>query len=210
MTSVHHTDVLMTALDASPTDLWSTFFGPMTAAVGSGFRHIVPDGPDHIAFLLGLFFLSRQLWPLLWQITLFTVAHSLALGLILYGLPAIPPRMIETAVALSIAFIAIENLFSEKPGRWRPWVVFVFGWIHGLAFAHTFSDRPLTRGEIIPSLFGFNLGVELGQLVVIGSALLVFGGAWDQPWYRHRVAIPASVVIALSGLGWAIQRSSMP
>lgn len=196
--------------EPASTDLWSTFFAPMAAAVGSGFRHIVPDGPDHIAFLLGLFFLSRRLWPLLWQTTLFTLAHSLALGLILYGLPSIPPRIVETAVALSIAYVAIENLFGESPSRWRPWVVFGFGWIHGLAFAHTFSDRSLRREEIIPSLFGFNLGVELGQLVVIGTALLVLGGAWEKPWYRRRVAIPASVVIALSGLGWAIQRGWMP
>ena len=110
--------------------------------------HSLPQGLDHILFILGLFFLSRSFPALLFQMTLFTLAHSLTLGLSIYSVVSVPPQVVEVAIALSIAFIAIENLFRDDLSRWRPAVVFCFGLIHGLGFAHSFSENLLVAGKI--------------------------------------------------------------
>jgi hypothetical protein len=172
----------------------------------SGFTHVLPDGPDHILFLLGLFFLTRDIGVLLFQMTLFTLAHSLTLGLSLYGVVSVPSGAVEVAIALSIAFIAIENLFCDGLSRWRPWVVFGFGLIHGLGFAHSFEMTPLPADEFLPALFSFNIGIECGQIAVIGIAYAAVGLWWKRDFYQRLVARPASVMIATSGLYWALER----
>lgn len=173
----------------------------------SGFAHIFPDGLDHILFILGLFFLSRSFPVLLFQMTLFTLAHSLTLGLSLYGFISLPTAFVEIAIALSISFVAIENLFVKDQLRaWRPWIVFAFGLAHGLGFAHSFAETPIAPEHFLPALFSFNLGIEIGQLVVVGIA---FGAvfAWrNRVWYSKRIAQPASMMIALIGLYLAIER----
>ena len=165
--------------------------------MGLGFRHIIPDGLDHIFFVLGLFFLSRNLTALFWQITAFTLAHSLTFGLSLYGFVELPARVVEVVVALSISFIAIENLFSANLSRWRPGIIFVFGLFHGLAFAHTFREHTVPQEDSLAALFSFNIGVELGQLAVVACALVAVAAFWERSWYRRAVAVPASVLIAL-------------
>ena len=175
--------------------------------VGLGFTHILPGGLDHILFILGLFFMARDAFTLLVQITLFTVAHSLTLGLSLHGLVSLPTQWVEVAIALSIAFIAIENLFMDHLSRWRPLVVFAFGLVHGLGFAHTFQDQTVSAEAFLPALFSFNVGIELGQLAVVG---LAFGAAakwWQRDWYSRLVSRPASAMIAMAGLYWAVERS---
>jgi hypothetical protein len=172
-----------------------------------GFRHILPHGPDHILFILGLFFLTRSFGVLLFQMTLFTLAHSLTLGLSLYGFLSVPMQWVEIAIALSIAFIAIENLFCEKLSRWRPAMVFVFGLVHGLGFAHSFEKNPALAGDFLPALFSFNLGIEFGQLAVVGIAYAAVALWWKRDWYRAAIARPASAIIAASGLYWAVERS---
>lgn len=172
-----------------------------------GFAHILPHGLDHILFLLGLFFLTRNFGVLLVQMTLFTLAHSLSMSLSIYGIVSLPTRAVEIAIALSIAFIAIENLYSDKLSRWRPAMVFGFGLIHGLGFAHSFEEKPLASGDFLPALFSFNLGIEFGQLAVIGIACAAVSPWWKRDWYRAGIARPASVVIAASGLYWAVERS---
>lgn len=171
-----------------------------------GFRHIVPEGPDHVLFVLGLFFLSRDALSLLWQVTAFTVAHSLTFGLMLCGFVELPAHAVDFAVALSIAFIAVENLISHKLTRWRPWMVFGFGLIHGLAFAHTFRGHTVPVDEFVPALFAFNMGIEFGQLVVVLLAFAAFGAFWQRPWYRKAVTIPASSLIAVASLFWMMTR----
>ncbi len=177
-------------------------------AVATGFRHIIPEGADHIAFLLGLFFLSRQFGPLLLQVTAFTLAHSLTLSCAMLGWIELPSRWVEIAVGLSILFVAVENLCHKRLASWRLAIVIFFGLIHGLAYAHSFAvsaERP-SPSELLPALFGFNLGVELGQVTVVGLAYLVFHPWWEKAWYRTHVALPASALIALSGLFWTWQR----
>lgn len=174
---------------------------------GIGFSHILPHGLDHILFILGLFLLTREFGVLLFQMTLFTLAHSLTLGLSLFGFLDLPTQVVEVAIALSIAFIAIENLCCEKLSRWRPWMVFAFGLIHGLGFAHSFGETFVSSADFLPALFSFNLGIEFGQLAVIGMAYAVVALWWKRDCYRSAIARPASAMIAVCGLYAAVERS---
>jgi hydrogenase/urease accessory protein HupE len=172
-----------------------------------GFRHIVPEGLDHILFVLGIFLLSTRLSSILVQVTAFTVAHSVTLGLTMYGVVSLPSRIVEPLIALSVAYVAIENIMTSKLTPWRPAVVFGFGLLHGMGFADALTGLQLPRSEIIPALISFNVGIELAQLTVIAAAFFAVA-AWyrDKPWYRARFVVPASAIIAAIGLFWTVQR----
>lgn len=174
-----------------------------------GFEHILPRGADHILFVLGLFLLSAEVRALLWQVSAFTVAHSVTLALAIYGLVRIPAEVVEPLIALSIAFVALENLLTSELRPWRPFVVFGFGLVHGLGFAGVLSRLALPKGELLPALLAFNAGVELGQLTVIGMAFACVGWLRASPRYRHFVVIPGSTAIAAVGIVWAVQRSPL-
>lgn len=171
-----------------------------------GYTHILPKGLDHILFVLGLFLLSPRVKPLLMQVTAFTVAHSITLGLSIYGLVALPSRMVEPLIALSIAYVAVENLVTRELKPWRVALVFLFGLLHGLGFAGVLRELGLPRGEFLTGLLAFNVGVEGGQLTVIAVAMLLVWPFVRRGWYRHRVVIPASLAIAAVGLYWTIAR----
>ncbi len=171
-----------------------------------GFRHIVPEGTDHILFVLGLFFLGISWRNLLSQTTVFTIAHATTLFLSAWGILRLPPWIVEPMIALSISFIAVENIVSPRLGVTRLVVVFLFGLIHGFGFAGSLSEIPFPRRDFVVALLGFNLGVDLGQLFIIAVAALVFGWWRNRPWFRRWVAVPASGVIAATGLFWAVQR----
>jgi hypothetical protein len=172
----------------------------------SGVIEEFPDGLDHILFVLGLFFLVRQFKPLLLQVTVFTLAHSVTLGLAMANVITLPERPVEVLIAASIAFVAIENLFTDRLHKWRTGIVFIFGLIHGVGFAGAFKEIGIPEGQFLTGLLSFNIGVELGQLTVVALAALLCGWAWQKPWYRTRVVIPASVLIALVGLYWTVTR----
>jgi hypothetical protein len=171
-----------------------------------GFTHIVPKGPDHILFVLGLFLLSTRLKPLLWQVTAFTLAHSITLGLAMYGVLRLPAGIVEPLIALSIAFVAVENLFTTDLKPWRPFVVFGFGLVHGLGFAGVLMEMGLPRSQFATALVSFNIGVELGQLAVIAAAFAIVGWWRRRSWYRGAIVLPASTAIAAVALVWTIQR----
>lgn len=172
-----------------------------------GFTHIVPEGLDHICFVLGLFLLSLRIRPLLAQTTAFTLAHSLTLGLTMLGWVSLPPRLVEPLIALSIAYVAIENLATSELKASRIVLVFAFGLVHGMGFAGVLKDLELPRSQFVPALVSFNVGVEAGQLAVILAAFLAAGWwAGRKPWYRRRVVVPASLAIAATGLFWTVQR----
>jgi hypothetical protein len=179
----------------------------MADYVALGFRHIIPNGFDHILFVLGLTLLSPRLKPLLIQVTAFTVAHSITLALGLYGAIDVPPAIVEPLIAASIVYVAVENLVTADLHPWRPFVVFGFGLLHGLGFAGVLREIGLPRGDYLACLVGFNIGVELGQLAVIALAFAATG-LWfrTRPWYRARIVRPASAAIALIGLFWTMQR----
>ncbi|WP_426065902.1 HupE/UreJ family protein [Gluconobacter japonicus] len=171
-----------------------------------GFKHIVPEGTDHILFVLGLFFLGISRRKLLSQTTVFTVAHATTLFLSTYGIFELPSRFVEPAIALSISFIGLENVFRPRLGIMRLLVVFAFGLIHGFGFASSLSEVPFPKRDFIGALLGFNLGVDAGQLFIILLATLAVGWFRKRPWFRSRIAIPGSLVIAAIGLFWAGQR----
>lgn len=173
-----------------------------------GYTHILPKGVDHILFVLGLFLLSVKIKPLLMQVTAFTIAHSITLGLSMYGVVSLPSRIVEPLIALSIAYVAIENLITRELKPWRIALVFMFGLLHGLGFAGVLRELGLPRDEFLTALLTFNLGVEGGQLTIIAGAMLLTFPFMKNGWYRQRVVIPASLLIAAAGLYWFIVRLS--
>ena len=177
--------------------------------LGLGVWHIVPEGLDHILFVLGLFLLSSRLRPLLWQVTAFTIAHTVTLALSSYGVIALPSTTVEPLIALSIAYVAVENLFTRELTPWRPLVVFGFGLLHGMGFAGVLGELGLPDRDFLTALLSFNLGVEAGQLSVILLAFLTLGWFRHRAWYRARATVPLSLVIALVGLYWFVERVSL-
>lgn len=177
----------------------------------SGFEHILPKGLDHILFILGVFLLSLHLRPLLWQVTMFTIAHTITLGLSMNGIINLPANVVEPLIALSIAFIAIENILSPKLHKSRLFIVFGFGLLHGLGFASVLVDFGMPENDFATALISFNVGVEIAQLAIILMAYLVFAYGLrcqliDDQQYRQLVVIPGSLMIALTGLYWIYDR----
>jgi uncharacterized membrane protein len=173
-----------------------------------GFEHILPEGLDHILFVLGLFLLCRAWKPILIQVTTFTAAHTITLALATLGYVSVNPKVVEPIIAVSIAIVALENIFRPTYGRFRLLLVFIFGLIHGLGFAQRLIDERIPEGSLGSALLGFNVGVELGQLAVIGLAVAATFWIKDEDKYRRWVVIPASALIALAGIAWAIERLS--
>ena len=172
-----------------------------------GFTHILPKGTDHILFVFGIFLLAIRWKPILLQVSAFTVAHTITLALTIYGIVSLSPRIVEPLIALSIVYVAVENVVTPKLTPWRVALVFGFGLLHGMGFAGVLSQLGLPRSEFLPALLSFNAGVELGQLAVIGIAFLLVGLPFrNRRWYRRRVVIPGSVAIAAVGLYWFVQR----
>ena len=172
-----------------------------------GFTHILPKGLDHILFVLGLFLLSVKWKPLLIQVTSFTVAHTITLGLSIYGFISLSPAIVEPLISASIVYVAIENVITSELKPWRAFVVFGFGLLHGMGFAGVLSEIGLPRSEFLTALLTFNLGVELGQLSIITLAYLLVGLWWkNKPWYHQRIVRPLSILIAAVGFYWTVER----
>ena len=172
-----------------------------------GFTHVLPLGPDHMLFVMGLFLLNSRPRALLVQMSAFTVAHSLTLGLGMYGLIAVPSHIIGPAIAVSIAYVAIENLLWSDLKKWRVVLVFAFGLLHGLGFASVLQALGLPRTDFLTALVSFNIGVQAAELtVIVGLFLLVGWRCAERVWYRAHVAIPASAAIACTAVFWAVER----
>lgn len=197
-----------------------------------GFEHIIPKGIDHVLFVLGLFLVSSSIRSLFWQVTAFTVAHSVTLVLASLGMVHISGNIVEPIIAASIALVAIEAVLagrtmtaqresrinkaeaainssarrSSKRDLFRLAIVFIFGLVHGLGFAGVLSELGLPTRQFIPALFAFNVGIEIGQLTVIAIAMGLVGWARYRPLYRPVVVIPASLLIACIGLWWTVER----
>lgn len=172
-----------------------------------GFTHIVPGGLDHVLFVLALFLLSGRVQAVLWQVSAFTVAHSITLGLSMYDLLAVPASLAEPLIALSIAYVAVENVFQSELRPARVGLVFAFGLLHGMGFAGALKDVGLGQSDFLTALLTFNLGVEAGQCAVIGAAFLLLWAPFrSRGWYRRAIVVPASLLIACTALYWTVQR----
>ncbi len=184
---------------------------PLLEVIGEyivlGFEHIIPKGWDHMLFIFGIFLLSYRLKPLLWQVSLFTLAHTVTLGLSMNGIIALPAYIVEPLIALSIVYIGIENIWAKSLHRSRLVLIFLFGLLHGLGFAGVLSDFGMPSHAFAAALISFNIGVELAQIAII---LLAFFSLtfWfkHKSWYRNIVVIPCSSVISLVALYWTAER----
>lgn len=180
--------------------------------IGAGVAHILPGGLDHILFVLALFLAARNFKSLILQISAFTLAHTVTLGLATTGWVSVPGEIVEPLIALSIAVMALANVFpKEDEARWRIALIFGFGLLHGLGFAGFLSELGLPDGQLFPALIGFNIGVEIGQLSVVAAAGIISLGLRktllsDHASYRRLMIVPASLVIALIGVWWTIER----
>ena len=173
-----------------------------------GFTHILPNGFDHVLFVVGIFLLTSRWKSIVAQVSTFTPAHSITLALTMYGVVSLPAKVVEPMIALSIAYVAIENLVLSELKPWRLALVFSFGLLHGMGFAGVLRDLGLPRPAFLTALLTFNAGVEAGQLAVIGIAFAVCA-FWqrDRLAYRRFVVQPASALIAILGLVWTVQRA---
>ena len=170
--------------------------------IKAGFEHIIPQGLDHILFVLGLFFSSLKFRPLIIQVTAFTLAHSITLALAAAGLVQIQSYIVEPIIALSIVWVAVENTVFKKTTKWRPLVVFSFGLLHGLGFAALLTQYGLPKDNFISLLMAFNVGVELGQLTVLLIAFLAVRIVLKGTTNKNILKVPASVLIGAAGLYW--------
>lgn len=178
-----------------------------TAFTASGVHHIA-IGPDHILFVIGLLLLGGSLGRLLAIVTAFTLGHSITLALATLQIVDPPARIIEPAIALSIVFVGADNLLSGPQGRdVRAWVALAFGLVHGFGFANVLRDAGLPNRALGLSLFSFNLGVEIGQaIIVIVVATLLAMIRRHNPQVARYIAIAGSIAVTIAGAYWFVER----
>lgn len=172
-----------------------------------GVRHIIPLGLDHILFILCIFFLSTSLKKVIIQASMFTLAHSITLGLVMFNIIDPPMKWVEVIIALSIVFLAVENLFIDKVKPARILIIFLFGLIHGMGFANALSGLNMPKEDLISALIGFNLGVEVAQLFIILFLSLIIQAFRNKPvFYRKAIVVPMSIIIICIAGYWTIER----
>jgi hydrogenase/urease accessory protein HupE len=169
-----------------------------------GVEHIL-TGYDHLLFLFGLVLVASRWKSLLPVVTAFTVAHSLTLGVAVLGLWTPPSRVVEPLIALSIAYVGVENLLLKDAGkRWR--ITFPFGLIHGFGFASALHELALPSRAIPAALLSFNLGVEAGQLMVLALMIPLVAAVRRMRWLEGARARIPSLGVAAVGAVWFVAR----
>ena len=172
-----------------------------------GYTHIIPLGIDHILFILCVFFLNSSVKQIIVQASMFTLAHSITLGLAAYGVINPSPVIVEPIIALSIVFLAVENIYFTKVRPWRMLMVFLFGLVHGMGFAGALSGLGLPKYAFTEALISFNVGVEVGQLTIICIMYFFVAKTFaEKKWYRKRIVVPTSLAIASIAAWWTVQR----
>ncbi len=177
-----------------------------------GFQHIIPQGLDHVLFVVALYLNARGWRSLILQVTTFTVAHTITLGLAATGIVQSPGEIVEPLIAISIVALAVEAIVFKRANIWRLPVIFAFGLLHGLGFGSVMKVY-LENADLSAGLVGITLGVEAGHLLVllatglVASAIqLALKSASKLQLYRPAFVIPVAAVIALVGLYWTLQR----
>ena len=172
--------------------------------IAMGAEHIL-SGPDHLLFLLALLALAKGFWPIVRIVTGFTIAHSITLSLAALGVVDVPGSIVEPLIAATIIWVALENLLAPAQSRWRWLIAAVFGLIHGLGFASGLTELGLPRAAMVRALIGFNVGVELGQLVFV--AVVMPPLMWlARPGRFARLPQILSVLVAIMGGVWLVER----
>lgn len=190
-------------LEAGRTPLWSQ----IGSFIVLGFEHIL-TGYDHLLFLLALLALGGSIGYLLKVVSAFTLAHSITLTLATLEIISLSPRLIESLIALSIAYVAAENLWRNqaKAERWRWLLTFGFGLIHGMGFAGILREMSLPNATLAASLVSFNVGVEIGQVLFMSVAFLLLQVAKRWKWDKV-IRYGASLTAIAAGLFWFVQRA---
>ncbi|MBV8573435.1 MAG: HupE/UreJ family protein [Acetobacteraceae bacterium] len=179
--------------------------------LAAGIKHLVL-GYDHIAFLIAVLLCARRVWPVVKIVTSFTIAHSITLWLAALRIVEIPAEIVEPAIAASIVFVALENFYSRDiDRRWR--ITFLFGLIHGFAFAVALQEFGLPRGALVQALGSFNIGVEIGQIGIVSIVIPLLlqldriasgmGGGRRSP----AVVYAVSALITVLGCYWFLDRT---
>jgi hydrogenase/urease accessory protein HupE len=198
---VHAHPVINYALEGASIDRVGSYY------FGLGMKHILPMGLDHILFIVSLCMLSTQLKTIIWQATAFTAAHTITLALTMKNIITVSGNIVEPVIALSIVFVAIENILIDTLRPWRFILIFLFGLIHGMGFANALSETGIPPDGFIPAVLFFNIGVEAGQLIVI---LLIFSFIIlpfrNRFFYRKWIVWPISSCIAVVAFWWTIER----
>jgi hydrogenase/urease accessory protein HupE len=175
--------------------------------IPAGVHHIL-IGPDHLLFLVGLLLMGGTIRQLLLVVTAFTIAHSITLSLAALRIVIPPANAIEPAIALSVVYVGADNLLVGAGGRdTRAWIAFAFGLIHGFGFANVLREMDLPSRALGWSLFGFNVGVEIGQLFVVVIVASVI--AWIRTRSEvagRRLAFAGSIIVMGAGTFWFVQR----
>lgn len=172
-----------------------------------GIEHIL-TGYDHLLFLFALLVVCRDLRSIFTVITCFTIAHSITLALATLDIVRLPGRVVEPMIAASIAYVGIENLIRGDAPKWRCLITFSFGLVHGLGFADALREFGISSGSfgIVPPLIGFNLGVEVGQLSVAALVLPILWQLRKNKLFVRQWVPVCSVVVALAGSYWLVER----
>jgi hypothetical protein len=180
------------------------FFQTVRDFVVLGMEHIV-TGYDHLAFLIGLLVTTTTMLSLVKVVTSFTVAHSITLALATFNIVSLPPRLIESLIALSIAYVAIEN-FTGKTlvHRWK--ITFLFGLVHGFGFSNILREMELSRRSLAVSLFSFNAGVEIGQLIFVCAVFPLVFYLTASRWKEQFLSATSLTIMSL-GFYWFVQRA---
>jgi hydrogenase/urease accessory protein HupE len=171
--------------------------------------HILPRGLDHILFVLALLLFARKRSSLIWQISAFTLAHTITLALGIYGFVTISSTIVEPLIALSIVYVGLENIYRANQrtnSQARLPIIFAFGLLHGLGFASVLSEVGLPASQYLTSLISFNVGVELGQLTVIALAFICLYPFRKKVWYQTKLVLSLNITIALVASYWLIER----
>lgn len=201
------TDYVLSA-SAAAGDGWLPALAPagsLRAMLLLGVEHIV-TGYDHVLFLLCLLVPGGTWRSRVAIVTAFTVAHSVTLGLAALHLVVLPTRFVEVAIALSLAYVAIENVLVDRPRvRWP--LAFGFGLVHGFGFAGMLDVLGMPAGQLVSSVLAFNVGIELGQLAIVAVAVPVIGWMTRHAWH-HRVVQGTSAAVCVLAAVWIVERLS--
>jgi hydrogenase/urease accessory protein HupE len=185
-------------------------FAVVRKFIPAGVHHIL-IGPDHLLFLVGLLLLGGSIRRLAMVVTSFTIAHSITLSLAALNILTPPARIIEPAIALSIVYVGADNLLAQGGRDVRAWIAFAFGFIHGFGFANVLREMELPRRALGWSLFSFNFGVEIGQLLVVVTVASAFALLRSRSeWARRQLVYAGSIVVILAGAFWFVQRVFFP
>ena len=192
------------------------WFENVGAFIDYGFQHIIPEGPDHVLFVIALYLNARSWGSLLMQVTAFTLAHTLTLALAATGVLSVAPEVVEPLIAISIVVLAIEAIaFPDAHRLWRIPVVAAFGLLHGLGFGTVMSPAVLSA-DTSAALVGITIGVELGHLAVLVTTgvisvlvLVALRVAKSPGLYRPAFVIPVATAIAATGAFWTLQRTGL-